>query len=89
VNKWVNFYYLTDYIGGEVVGGGVNNERREDPQTCWFIYGQDPPALGRHSGYWSDAGVWAEVDRLPTCARPTPTAEATPEQTLDPALGPA
>ena len=34
-----------------------------DPATAWYVYGQDPPTLGRHSGYWIDPAVWTVVDK--------------------------
>ncbi|MBY8870382.1 hypothetical protein K7640_00810 [Micromonospora sp. PLK6-60] len=62
--RWRNFWYPTDYIGGPVLADSAGvDEALTDPPTCWYVYGQDPPVLGRHSGYWGDGRVWAVVDR--------------------------
>jgi hypothetical protein len=61
--RWRNFFYATDYIGGPVDGtSGTVNVPLIDPASSWYIYGQDPPALGRHSGYWTDPRVWTTID---------------------------
>ncbi|MEU4780560.1 hypothetical protein [Micromonospora sp. NPDC023633] len=40
------------------------------------MHGQQPPVLGRHSGYWIDSRVWDLVDRyaeeLPLPGNPPP-----------------
>jgi hypothetical protein len=58
VLAWHNYHYDTDYIGGPVFEeqppAGEVDKPLPDPQTSWYIYGQPPPALGRHSGYWAD-----------------------------------
>jgi hypothetical protein len=66
VAGWVNCYYETDYIGRRVLSPKRNavDNPLPDPITCWYVYGQPEPKPGRHSGYWSDPSVWAEVDRL-------------------------
>lgn len=33
-----------------------------DPAECWYNYGQPVPRPGRHSGYWTDARVWKQID---------------------------
>jgi hypothetical protein len=62
-SQWRNFYYATDYIGGRVAGTNeVVNHELTDPPTTWYIYGQNPPMLGRHSGYWTDPRLWTVID---------------------------
>jgi hypothetical protein len=73
---WRNFFYDTDFIGGPVrTAGSSLDTRLEDPPTFWYIYGQDPPAPGRHSGYWNDPRVWAWVDQ---CAQTIPVPVGVP-----------
>lgn len=67
LSAWRNFFYPTDFIGGATLGGHADGEvDRElpDPESVWRVYGQPPPAPGRHSGYWADPRVWNEVDLL-------------------------
>jgi hypothetical protein len=67
VLAWHNYHYDTDYIGGPVFDGQAPadvDHPLPDPQMSWYIWGQPPPALGRHSGYWADPGMWAGVDTL-------------------------
>lgn len=63
--RWRNFSYPTDFIGGPTFPddptAGID-ETLSDPPTAWYVYGQVPPVLGRHSGYWTDFRVWALVD---------------------------
>ena len=35
-----------------------------DPPTCVFLYGEPPPAIGAHTGYWESAAMWEQVDDL-------------------------
>jgi hypothetical protein len=61
VVAWHNYYYETDYIGGPVLdgqGAGDVDTQLPDPRMSWYIWGQPPPALGRHSGYWADPAMW-------------------------------
>jgi hypothetical protein len=64
--RWRNYSYATDPIGGPIFpddpSAGVD-ELLTDPPTAWYVYGQEPPLLGRHSGYWADPRVWDLVDR--------------------------
>ena len=79
--RWHNYFYDSDPIGGPVAtqtdadGGDV---RLLDPPTPWYIYGQDPPKLGRHSGYWADHRVWDQIDHdmdeIPVPTTPLPAA---------------
>lgn len=83
VHAWRNFYYLTDYIGGSALApGSAVDVELPDPGTCWYIYGQPQPAATRHSGYWSDPTMWAEVDRLAEAAA---GASRVPRQWSEPA----
>ncbi|WP_319462366.1 hypothetical protein [Micromonospora sp. RTP1Z1] len=63
--RWHNFYYDSDPIGGPIFpdepSAGVD-QALSDPPTAWYVYGQEPPVLGRHSGYWVDPRVWNLVD---------------------------
>ncbi|GGL16830.1 hypothetical protein [Mangrovihabitans endophyticus] len=60
--RWTNFFYPTDYIGGPVHAGDGVDVKLSDPVSTWYVYGQNPPAMGRHSAYWSDRRVWVVVD---------------------------
>jgi hypothetical protein len=86
--RWRNFFYDTDYIGGPVFppdAPGAIDRRLPDPPTAWYVYGQEPPTLGRHSGYWIDPLVWQTVDEY---AEGLPARVATaPETTLAPERG--
>ncbi|MER5335280.1 hypothetical protein [Micromonospora sp. NPDC002717] len=77
--RWRNFYYETDFIGGPIFPDDPANEVDQmltDPPTAWYVHGQQPPVLGRHSGYWTDPRVWDLVDRyaeeLPLPGNPPP-----------------
>jgi hypothetical protein len=37
-----------------------------DPAGSWYLYGQPTPSPGGHSGYWTDARVWCQVDEIAT-----------------------
>jgi hypothetical protein len=70
LNDWRNFSYPTDPIGGPV-SSHVPRECRDrvdsrfpDPATCYYVYGQPPPASGGHSGYWADARVWTVINDM-------------------------
>jgi hypothetical protein len=81
---WVNCFYETDYIGRSVLTRDNAVDRRlPDPITSWYIFGQPEPKPGRHSGYWSDPKVWAEVDRF--CRLPDSGAPPHPQQPIVPA----
>jgi hypothetical protein len=62
---WHNFHYPTDAIAGAVFAGAnpVDIELL-DPATAAYIYQQDKPAVGGHSGYWTDGRVWRDVDQI-------------------------
>lgn len=67
--RWRNFYYPTDPIGGPITGDTAPgacpcDERLLDPEFAWHVYGNDPPAPGGHSGYWTDPRVWAAIDDI-------------------------
>lgn len=70
VNTWRNFYYPTDPIGGPVAGGLDDDVREQvdvpylDPERCYYVYGQAPPAAQGHSGYWADSRVWEVINRV-------------------------
>ena len=62
---WRNVYYLTDYIGGSVLkdpakprptldAGNTVDLQLSDPESSVYIYGQPPPAVRSHTGYWHD-----------------------------------
>lgn len=85
--RWRNYYYDSDLIGGPVGDGGGPggcDVRLLDPPGPWYVYGQDPPALGRHSGYWADHRVWDQVDSDAN-AIPLPTAPLPPQAEMAPA----
>ncbi|WP_155361800.1 hypothetical protein [Acrocarpospora macrocephala] len=65
-STWRNFYYLTDYIGGWIVDDGENSvdKKLPDPPTCQFTYGDAPPQIGSHTGYWKDPSMWREIDLI-------------------------
>jgi hypothetical protein len=81
LHSWRNFYYRTDYIGGRVVLGDDSevtvNVPLSDPATSRYIYGQPPPAIGRHSGYWHDKRMWDQVDVI---AAEMDTSRLSPDQ---------
>ena len=35
-----------------------------DPEDCYYVYGQAPPASQGHSGYWADPRVWDVINRV-------------------------
>jgi hypothetical protein len=63
---WINVHYATDYIGGPVFASAAAgiDRRLPDPRTSRYVYGQPLPAVGAHSGYWTDPALWAIVDAL-------------------------
>ena len=73
-DRWRNFYYPTDPIGGPVTDGLPKTVQAQvdheflDPADCYYIYGQTPPASKGHSGYWADPRVWTRINAL--AARP-------------------
>jgi acetyl esterase/lipase len=71
---WRNIWYPTDPIAGPVGAKGVDCALL-DPAESWFIYGQDPPSPGRHSGYWSDPRVWVIINRMAAALKPAVTRE--------------
>jgi hypothetical protein len=70
LSDWRNFFYPTDPIGGPVAGDltGVSGKQVDeplpDPAECWYVYGQNPPSPGRHSGYWADSRVWEAINSV-------------------------
>jgi hypothetical protein len=64
--EWRNYHYRTDYIGGAVLPDHDTSvdEDLKDPLTSWLVYGQPPPPVGSHSGYWTDPVMWADIDRM-------------------------
>jgi hypothetical protein len=68
LHDWRNFYYPTDPIGGPATRGlpGTVQEQVDiellDPASCYYVYGQAPPAAQGHSGYWADNRVWEVID---------------------------
>jgi hypothetical protein len=80
--SWRNFFYDTDYIGGRIMAASSRLDTRlEDPPTFWYLYGQDPPAPGRHSAYWNDPQVWAMVDQYAKTI-PVPPASPPPDERM-------
>lgn len=65
---WRNQFYDTDYIGGPV---GIEDVDRElpDPAQCWYDYGQPPPSIRSHTGYWNDPAVLDCAEELSNCLR--------------------
>lgn len=55
-DRWINFSYRTDYIGGPVGDSGVDVPL-PDPASCWHIAGEPLPPIRRHTGYWSDEAM--------------------------------
>jgi hypothetical protein len=72
VVTWRNYYDKTDYIGGAALSKQPNpiDEDLNDPLTSWLVYGQPPPPVGTHSGYWTDPVMWAGIDKLAMCVAP-------------------
>ncbi|GII58269.1 hypothetical protein Pth03_66580 [Planotetraspora thailandica] len=65
VVRWVNLYYATDYVGGPVTAGPVCADvELPDPPTSRFRYGEPPPQVGSHTGYWDDPALWSAVDQV-------------------------
>ncbi len=70
VVRWQNFYYPTDPIGGKITDspdgapGCPSDTRLLDPAVAWRIYGNPVPTPGGHSGYWTDARVWTDIDAI-------------------------
>jgi hypothetical protein len=88
--RWRNYYYLSDPIGGPLAAQdrpASCDVRLLDPAAPWYVYGQDPPALGRHSGYWADHRVWDRVDRDANKI-PVPTTPLPPDAQLAPTAQP-
>jgi len=69
VATWLNFYYPTDPIGGPIALNGPEaraavNQHLLDPAECLYVYGQQPPAATKHSGYWADPRVWSLINQV-------------------------
>ncbi len=69
---WINVHYATDYIGGPVFADATTgvDRRLPDPRTSHYRYGQPLPAVGAHSGYWTDPTLWSAIDDLATTLTP-------------------
>lgn len=69
---WINVHYETDYIGGPVFADAAAGVDRclPDPRTGSYVYGQPPPSIGAHSGYWTDPTLWSLIDDLATTLSP-------------------
>lgn len=59
---WRNVFYPTDYIGGPVNARPLIDVRFPDPASDVFVYGQPPPKVLTHTGYWVDSRLWEQVD---------------------------
>lgn len=88
LTDWRNFYYRTDFVGGSVLptqaGNSVDREL-SDPAGTWHVYGQPAQPFRRHTGYWTDRRMWAEIDAMAAelaarCAPAARTYGAAPEQ---------
>ncbi|MEV4571223.1 hypothetical protein AB0K12_46380 [Nonomuraea sp. NPDC049419] len=62
VARWRNFWCDTDYIGGPVREDV--DEQLPDPPDCRFLYGQPPPAIGAHTGFWEDPRLHRRIAEL-------------------------
>ncbi|SDK30598.1 hypothetical protein [Nonomuraea jiangxiensis] len=60
VTSWCNLYYETDYIGGTVNRPDCDS-LQPDPPSSLFRYGEPPPRVGSHTGYWEDPALWQAV----------------------------
>ncbi|OLB78580.1 MAG: hypothetical protein AUI14_12835 [Actinobacteria bacterium 13_2_20CM_2_71_6] len=49
----------------------------------WYVFGQKPPVLGRHTGYWGDPAVWDVVEAYAKDL-PVPTVPPPPGTRLAP-----
>ncbi|MFB4279615.1 hypothetical protein ACBJ59_30320 [Nonomuraea sp. MTCD27] len=89
VALWRNYHYPTDWAGGPCAAGTNPAVDRPlpDPPTCRFLYGDTPPQIGGHSGYWRDPAMWQEIDSLlsPPAERPS-TGPRPPPSSLQPSL---
>ncbi|HST66959.1 MAG TPA: hypothetical protein VLM05_17390, partial [Mycobacteriales bacterium] len=86
---WINVHYATDYIGGPVfadAAAGIDR-RLPDPRTSRYLYGQPAPAIGAHSGYWTDPALWTLMDAL--AATLAPPGPASPDPAGAAPAGPA
>ncbi|GAA4596903.1 hypothetical protein GCM10023194_70290 [Planotetraspora phitsanulokensis] len=61
VERWVNLYYLTDYVGGSIGAASCQDVEIPDPPTSTFRYGEPVPRVGSHTGYWEDPALWKAV----------------------------
>jgi hypothetical protein len=70
VRVWRNFHYPTDAVASAIFADADDADVRAvdvelvDPATAAYIYGQPQPVVGQHSGYWTDARMWSEVDTI-------------------------
>ena len=83
---WRNYYYETDPIGGRTTQTTPVDIRLKDPTTCNYTFGQPPPPVGSHTGYWRDSNMWSDIDELAGILDP-PFAAIDLTSTLDKALG--
>lgn len=80
VRCWRNFSYQTDYIGGPI-GRDRVDVPLPDPETAWYVAGEPMPKMRRHTGYWSDAAMWRQIDALVAEPPARPTAGQEPAGT--------
>ncbi len=79
---WRNVFYRTDFIGGpvrtrgSVIPAGVDEPPLVDPPDHWYVFGQKPPGVLSHTGYWRDERFWRVVNDM--CDRVVARPPATP-----------
>ncbi|HEY1486349.1 MAG TPA: hypothetical protein VGF84_09600, partial [Micromonosporaceae bacterium] len=61
IPQWRNYFYRTDYIGNTPILG-ADNHVIPDPPSDAYVLGQPRPAIGSHTGYWTDPAVWPSVE---------------------------
>lgn len=94
--RWRNVHYSTDYIGGPVRAGDWAADIPKDievdlvdPPTDRYVFGQRPPSILSHTGYWMDTRFWQRVDSMcEDIQRPASSADAATHP-KDPATGDA
>lgn len=67
LHTWRNYHYATDFIGGAVLPGNDDlgvDQRLSDPAGSRHLYRQAAPAMRRHTGYWTDARMWHDIDTI-------------------------
>lgn len=84
--KWRNVHYSTDYIGGPIRAGEWAGDIPKDievdlvdPPTDKYVFGQRPPSILSHTGYWMDSRFWQRVDTMcEDILRPPSSSEVAP-----------